>query len=80
MDAAQFAMMKSSAYFVGTARGGIHDEIALADALGAKTIAGAGLDVWDLEPSDRKHSLLNPEVWSAYTVRFERVKGFKAKD
>jgi len=56
--AAQFAMMKPTAYFVNTARGGIHDEDALADALAAKQIAGAGLDVWDPEPPDPAHRLL----------------------
>ncbi|HEX5326220.1 MAG TPA: NAD(P)-dependent oxidoreductase, partial [Acetobacteraceae bacterium] len=41
-----------------TARGGIHDETALAEALAAKRIAGAGLDVWEKEPPDPAHPLL----------------------
>jgi len=45
MGAAQFAAMQPHAYFITTARGGIHDEGALADALRAERIAGAGLDV-----------------------------------
>ena len=57
--AAQFAAMKPSAYFINTARGGIHDEDALADALRAGKIAGAGLDVFLKEPPDPSHALLN---------------------
>lgn len=119
MGAAQFAGMKPSAYFITTARGGIHDEAALADALRAGWLAGAGLDVWEKEPPPLDHPLLgfdnvivtqhtagvtresrenmgriaaaqildvldgkpatrllNPEVWPAFAVRFERIFGF----
>lgn len=58
MGAAQFAAMQPHAYFITTARGGIHDETALAEALTAKTIAGAGLDVWEEEPPPSDHPLL----------------------
>ena len=58
MGAAQFAMMQSHAYFITTARGGIHDEAALAAALVAKQITGAGLDVWEDEPPPSDHPLL----------------------
>jgi D-3-phosphoglycerate dehydrogenase len=54
----QFAMMKPQAYFITTARGFIHDERALEKALRDKTIAGAGLDVWDKEPPPADHPLL----------------------
>jgi D-3-phosphoglycerate dehydrogenase len=50
--------MKPTAYFVTTARGFIHDEAALLEALRAKTIAGAGLDVWSKEPPPPEHPLL----------------------
>ncbi len=49
-DAARFVQMKSSAYLVNTARGGIVDEGALHAALTKGTIAGAALDVLDQEP------------------------------
>ncbi len=58
LGAREFALMKPDAYFVTTARGGIHDEAALAQALAAKQIAGAGLDVWDPEPPALDHPLL----------------------
>jgi D-3-phosphoglycerate dehydrogenase len=59
--AAQFARMKPSAYFIQTARGGIHDEAALAEALAAGRIAGAGLDVFLKEPPPADHPLLQFE-------------------
>ncbi len=58
MGAAAFATMQPHAYFITTARGGIHDEAALADALMKKQIAGAGLDVWEDEPPPTDHPLL----------------------
>ncbi len=58
IGAREFALMKPGAYFITTARGGIHDETALAEALAAGRIAGAGLDVWEKEPPDPTHPLL----------------------
>ncbi len=58
IGARQYALMQPHAYFITTARGGIHDEAALTDALREKQIAGAGLDVWEEEPPPTDHPLL----------------------
>src|ERR1700733_9411042 len=54
----EFAAMQPHAYFITTARGFIHDEDALLEALRDKRIAGAGLDVWAKEPPPPDHPLL----------------------
>ena len=54
----EFGLMQKHAYFVTAARGFIHDEKALEDALRNKQIAGAGLDVWSKEPPGMDHPLL----------------------
>lgn len=67
IDARAFGRMKRGAVFVTTARGRIHDEQALVDALDAGRIAGAGLDVWDVEPPPVGHPLLaHPSVVATY--------------
>jgi D-3-phosphoglycerate dehydrogenase / 2-oxoglutarate reductase len=54
-----FSKMKPNAYFINTARGKIHDEPALIDALTSGRIAGAGIDVFDVEPPPPDHPLLH---------------------
>lgn len=51
IDAARLATMRPTSYLVNTARGPVVDEAALADALRSGTIAGAGLDVFEHEPT-----------------------------
>ena len=54
----QFALMKESAIFINTARASITDEYALLDALKTGVIAGAGLDVFSMEPVDSDNIFL----------------------
>jgi D-3-phosphoglycerate dehydrogenase / 2-oxoglutarate reductase len=50
VNARTLALMKPAAYLVNTARGPMIDALALADALRQGVIAGAGIDVYDVEP------------------------------
>jgi D-3-phosphoglycerate dehydrogenase len=79
-NAARLARMKSTAYLVNTARGGIIDETALHKALTAGVIRGAGLDVFDREPIAPDHplpSLLNvvtaPHMAGVTKESFDRM-------
>jgi D-3-phosphoglycerate dehydrogenase len=56
--AAAYAAMRPGAIFLTTARGSIHDEAALHQALVSGHLAGAGLDVWEKEPPAADHPLL----------------------
>ena len=56
-----FAMMSPNTILVNTARGGVVDEQALIEALRKGTIAGAGLDVFTMEPIDPDNPLLTME-------------------
>src|SRR6202044_1538122 len=59
IGATQIALMKKSSYLINTSRGPIVDEAALLAALRDKRIAGAGLDVFDVEPLPLDHPLRN---------------------
>ena len=58
VDARLLSLMKPAAVLVNTARGSIVDEAALYDALRAGKLAGAGLDVYALEPLPKESPLL----------------------
>lgn len=71
---AEFAQMKRTAYLVNVARGALVDQAALVDALRQRTIAGAGLDVFEVEPlpaddplTSLPNCILTPH-WSASTT------------
>lgn len=71
IDAAALAKMKPTATLVNIARGGIVDELALADALANGRLAAAGLDVYEGEPQVRpellalRNVVLTPHIGSA---------------
>jgi glyoxylate reductase len=56
---AAFEKMKPSSIFINTARGGIHNEVDLVEALRTKKIWGAGLDVTNPEPMSKDNALLS---------------------
>jgi phosphoglycerate dehydrogenase-like enzyme len=57
IGARELGLMKPTAYLVNTSRGPIVDEPALIQALENRTIAGAALDVFDVEPLPLNHPL-----------------------
>jgi D-3-phosphoglycerate dehydrogenase len=58
IGARELALMKSTAYLINTARGPIVQEKALIEALASGRIAGAGLDVFEVEPTPVDNPLL----------------------
>ncbi len=58
INARALSLMKPTAYFLNVGRGPIHDEAALAEALSSGKIAGAGLDVTEVEPISPDSPLL----------------------
>lgn len=58
----ELSLMKPDALLVNTARGGIVDEPALADALRSGRLGGAGVDVLSLEPPREGNVLLAPDI------------------
>src|SRR5215469_4656683 len=70
INSTRIALMKPTAVLVNTARGGLIDETALAEALRSKRIFGAGIDVFQREPPSRDHPLfgLDNVVLSDHTA------------
>lgn len=77
VNAERLALMKPTAFLINTSRGPLVDEQALADALHAEQIAGAGLDVLSVEPPPLGHPLLSAprcyitphQAWATKTAR-----------
>ena len=93
IGAHELALMKPSAYLVNTARGPIVDEAALIDALQDRRIAGAALDVYDVEPLPVDHpfrsldnTILTPHMGVVaeeglrvmYVGAVENIRNFRA--
>ena len=66
----ELGLMKPTAYLVNTSRGPIVDEAALVETLEGRAIAGAGIDVYDVEPLPRDHPLrgLDNTVLTGHTA------------
>lgn len=62
LNAETLSWLKPSAVVLNTARGSLIDAEALAEALKQGQLAGAGLDVLDIEPPPSNHPLLQPDV------------------
>ncbi|HRM75037.1 MAG TPA: NAD(P)-dependent oxidoreductase, partial [Paracoccus sp. (in: a-proteobacteria)] len=78
--ARRLAMMRPDAIVINTGRGGLIDEAALAAALGAGRIAGAGLDTFAQEPPAADHPfwseprlVMTPHIGGVTTAANERV-------
>jgi phosphoglycerate dehydrogenase-like enzyme len=57
VGARELGLMKPTAFLINTSRGPIVEEAALIDALASRRIAGAGIDVYDVEPPPPDHPL-----------------------
>jgi len=62
IGAKELKMMKSTAFVLNCSRGGVIDEQALAKAIEQGTIAGAGLDVYEIEPAATDNKFADPVV------------------
>ena len=82
VNAHTLSLMKPTAFIINTARGGVIDEKALADALENRVIAGAALDVLTDEPMrddcvlfGAKNCIITPHIaWAAYETRVRLIE------
>src|SRR6202011_6347695 len=77
----QLARMKRSAILINTARGPVVDQSALIEALHQNRLAGAGIDVFDIEPPlPADHPILNaPNTVLVPHIGFDTVEAMSAK-
>jgi phosphoglycerate dehydrogenase-like enzyme len=87
VGAPELAALGPRGYLVNTSRGPIVDERALVDALRSGTIAGAGLDVFDVEPLPLDHPLrtlrntvLTPHIGFVAEQSYARIYGDAVED
>ena len=87
IGAGELALMKPTAHLVNTSRGPIVDEAALLDALRDGGIAGAGLDVYDIEPLPAGHPLrsapntvLTPHIGYVTSDNYDRFYADAVED
>ncbi|WP_426956483.1 D-2-hydroxyacid dehydrogenase family protein [Muricoccus radiodurans] len=87
VGAADIALMKPTAYLVNTSRGPIVDAAALAEAVRARRIAGAALDVYDQEPvgpgdplADLPNSVLTPHLGYVTRQNYEKFYAGAVED
>lgn len=87
IGAHELSLMKPQAYLVNTSRGPLIDEGALIGALKENRIAGAGLDVYDVEPLPRDHTfrklpnvLLTPHLGYVTIDNYRLFYGQTAED
>lgn len=78
VGATELNWMKPTAYLVNTSRGPLVDESALIEALRSRTIAGAALDVYDVEPLPKSHPFRSLEnVLATPHVGFVSEAGYR---
>ncbi len=85
VGADEFQKMKDGAYLINCSRGGTVDEDALMEALNNGKLAGAGIDVFENEPTPRKDLLTHPKVSlsphiGAATLEAQRNIGLELAD
>jgi glyoxylate reductase len=85
LDAERLAQLRRGAILINTARGGIVDEVALAEALASGRLGGAGLDVYEREPLpadspllSAPNTVLTPHIGSATALTRRRMADLAA--